>query len=205
MARSATTYADELFEVPAPNEDAGASNVVWMPIGGRPEGKPQRPARQERATLVLSEDPRAAVVVYDFGDDPTTHGTIDAPAEPRWLVPTVCALTRILDLPEGWNSYGAPRIQARAANTALDLLGSSAQDDSPAPIVVPTADGGVQLEWHAWGLDIELDVSPSEAPQLFFRDRRSNEIQEKQLTANLTPLFQALKVLAERAAREAGR
>jgi hypothetical protein len=204
MVRNAAAYADDLYEVVA-EEDHVTSNVTWTPFGRRPEGQVHRTAWQERTTLALSEDPRAAAVVYDFNDEPTTRGTIEAAEEPRWLAPTVSALTSVLGLPDGWNSYGAPRIQARAAQTAFDLLRSSAQEDSPAPIVVPTAEGGVQLEWHAWGLDVEVDVSPGEAPQLFFRDRQSNEVHEQELTTNLESLYRALKVLTERAAPETRR
>lgn len=197
MARSAVAYADELFEVPTAEEENMASDLAWMPVGSRPEGKPHGRWQPERTTLALSDDPRAALVVYE---EPTTRRTIEATEQPRWLGPTIGALMRALELPDGWNSYRAPRIQARAVNTALDLLRSSAQDDSPPPIVVPTAEGGVQLEWHAWGLDVELDVSPVAPPQLFFRDRRAAEgIREQELTTNLEPLHRALKVLAERA------
>lgn len=203
MARSAAAYSDEFLEVLPGSVGA---NIVWVPAERRSGSKVQRlhkPAPQERATVALTEDPR--VGAYDLSKALLANGTIEAIEDPRWLAPTVSALTRILELRDGWNSYGAPRIQRRAVNTVLELLGSSAQADSPVPIVVPTTDGGVQLEWHAWGLDVELEVSPGEAPQLFFRDRRSNEIQEDELTTDLVPLFQALKLLAERAAQEAGR
>lgn len=199
MARSAVAYADELFEVPTAEEDNVASDLVWMRVGSRPEGKPHGTWQPERTTLALSEDPKAALVVY-FTEEPTARTTIEATEHPRWLGPTVGALMRVLELPDGWDSYRAPRIDVRAVNTALDLLRSSAHDDSPPPIVVPTAEGGVQLEWHAWGLDVELDVSPVALPQLFFRDRRAVDgIREHELTTNLEPLNRALKVLAERA------
>jgi hypothetical protein len=55
-------------------------------------------------------------------------------------------------LPPGWDSYdGAPTSQA-AAVAALRLLSVL----TTAPAVVPCSDGGVQLEWHTQGVDIEI-------------------------------------------------
>lgn len=131
--------------------------------------------------------------------------TMEAAEEPRWRERTVLGLAKILGLSAGWDSYGAPRIQTRAVNLALHLLESAARDDAPAPIVVPTSDGGVQLEWHAWGLDVELEVPPQETPQLLFRDRRSAQEWEREVGADLGPLSEVLKILAERAGQERGR
>jgi hypothetical protein len=58
-----------------------------------------------------------------------------------------------------WDSYGAPRIDERAIQKAHELwrlLGESYQ-------VIPTSDGGVQLEEHRGGFDITVcvDVHPT--------------------------------------------
>jgi hypothetical protein len=44
----------------------------------------------------------------------------------------------------------------------MRLLESTMRDDTPAPWVVPLSDGGVQMEWHERGLDIEIGVPPSD-------------------------------------------
>jgi hypothetical protein len=38
------------------------------------------------------------------------------------------------------------------------------------PAVVPTADGGVQLEWHTPKFDIEIDVTSPQEVDMYFQD-----------------------------------
>lgn len=51
-------------------------------------------------------------------------------------------------LEEGWDSYGA----APVTQAALDVVRCIA--------VVPTVNGGVQVEWHANGWEVEIEVDP---------------------------------------------
>lgn len=48
-----------------------------------------------------------------------------------------------------WDTYGAPAI----TEEAMDALGSFS--------VVPRCNGGLQLEVHSDGCDIEIEISPS--------------------------------------------
>ena len=54
---------------------------------------------------------------------------------------------RLLDLPENWNSYGALPISGAAIKAAESMS------------IVPTCNGGVQLEWHINGHDIEIEFA----------------------------------------------
>ena len=140
-------------------------------------------------------------VAYEPKRTPHSAAVEGAGNEPAWIEPTVLRLAELLGLPEGWDSYRAKAIQGRVVSAALHLLESAALPYIPAPIVVPTADGGIQFEWHDLGLDIELEVHPAEAPQLFFRDRRSGEEWDQQLEADLGPLSKVLATVAERVGR----
>jgi hypothetical protein len=74
---------------------------------------------------------------------------------------TVSALLHMRWLEPGWDSYGAKEIDhgciSKAIESACQLSGSWHP--------VPLADGGVQLEQHADGLDIEITIrrAPDEA------------------------------------------
>ena len=61
------------------------------------------------------------------------------------------AIERLSDLPEGWDSYGAPRIEEAARKRAKEclhqvrsVLGQSYWN----PLVGPTPDAGVSLIWR---------------------------------------------------------
>lgn len=59
-------------------------------------------------------------------------------------------LDRLADLKANWDSYGAPALSSAALKVARTML--------DAPQVVPTPGGGIQLEWHQDGLDIEIVI-----------------------------------------------
>lgn len=80
---------------------------------------------------------------------------------PTWLAATICQLTTLLRLPPNWNSYGARPVALAAANRTVKLL-LSLPSEIPAPSIVPTSRGHVQIEWHQSNLDIEVEVRPQE-------------------------------------------
>jgi hypothetical protein len=66
-------------------------------------------------------------------------------------------LKELLDLSEGWDSYGADPIDPRAVDGAWRVLEVLEQE----PAVIPCVDGGVQLEWHRAMIDLEIRITPT--------------------------------------------
>ena len=63
-------------------------------------------------------------------------------------------ILKFKNLEENWDSYGARTISQKEIDAAiLALLDTSGIP----PQVVPTIGGGVQLEWHEFGCDIEIE------------------------------------------------
>lgn len=62
------------------------------------------------------------------------------------------AIANCTRLPHGWDSYGGEPTTQAAAVAALRFLDAL----RTAPAVVPCSDGGLQLEWHTAGYDIEV-------------------------------------------------
>lgn len=62
-------------------------------------------------------------------------------------------LDRLRALNSDWNSYGAPAIDPRAISVAESILGTPGQ-------ATPTNQGGVQIEWHCGGVDLEFVINP---------------------------------------------
>src|SRR5262245_45803740 len=87
---------------------------------------------------------RKPVIVY--GDDPGPTAWFDA---------SVTGMTHILGLARGWDSYDARPVARRSAQNALTFLARFVEATTAPPAVVPLSDGGVQLEWHRGGLDVE--------------------------------------------------
>jgi hypothetical protein len=89
----------------------------------------------------------------------TTQKAEPLPPIPAQLVPVVSKLHELLDLREGWNSYGARRIDPGAVVAALRIL-AQANWLGPLPNVAPTPRGGVELEWGGDDDGVEIECRP---------------------------------------------
>lgn len=67
---------------------------------------------------------------------------------------TLARLRQLADMEPNWDGYGAARIEPRAIERAILMLDSMQGDWWP----VPMSDGGVQLELHSGGFDIEITI-----------------------------------------------
>ena len=89
---------------------------------------------------------------------------------PPWFLPSIEALVDLLNLPAGWNSYSAKRIAPQNAKAALVLLGRLLDFETPPPMVVPRAQGNIQLEWHTDHIDIEIYIDSPDRVRFFAED-----------------------------------
>jgi hypothetical protein len=71
------------------------------------------------------------------------------------------SLNNLRNLEPNWDTYGAPAIAPESIDTAIRLARFLPDHAMPEPSVVPTSGGGVQLEWHQGGFDIEVEFLPS--------------------------------------------
>lgn len=117
--------------------------------------------------------------------------------QPVWLIPVVKMVGDLLNLPENWDSYGAHPINPMAAAFALQLLSETMRADTPVPVVVPTSSGGVQLEWHTRGIDLEVEIRSSSRLYVSYEDHRHGVEWEGELTSDLTRLGDFLSEFAQ--------
>jgi hypothetical protein len=98
----------------------------------------------------------------------------DALVSPAWLGRVKRRLRELMQLAAGWDSYGAPRVDPRIEPIAEDLIEWFAVDDMPAPDIFATTEGGIQIEWHIRGVNVEIDISPDEST-VYFHDIQSGD------------------------------
>lgn len=117
--------------------------------------------------------------------------------EPRWRSRVDQRLTELSKLRQGWDGYGADRISSTVLNFARSVLESVMSVQTPAPSIVPTHGGGLQLEWHIGGVDAELMIyRPFEAElNVSFGDGRPS-VEDKPLTTDFSELSKALCEIA---------
>jgi hypothetical protein len=115
-----------------------------------------------------------------------------------WYAPTLAAASTLLQLPDNWDKQGAVRVKPAIVQAAMTLLNGIMLDDTPAPSVVPTVRGGIQLEWHTRGIDLEVEFLTPSRIQGLFEDQREGVSWEKELSSDLAPLREAIANLSGR-------
>lgn len=154
-----------------------------------PEWRPSGTTTSMSARATLSAMPRVSFMGRQFLV--TVGGT-----PPPWVVPTIERIDELLSLTPNWDSYGAPGIDPVYVDAALRLLLDVMQENTPAPSMVPTSRGGIQLEWHAKGIDLEVElVTPSQVHG-FYEDARTGASWEADLTVDVKRLTEAITVLS---------
>lgn len=115
--------------------------------------------------------------------------------EPEWLRPTVAKMNQLLQLPPNWDSYGGQPVSLQSLGAALRLLFGLSKSTLPPPEVVPMSAGGVQLEWHQSGVDLEISVGSAGEISCYYRDGCGNEA-EGDLRSNLLEVRNGIEVLS---------
>lgn len=75
----------------------------------------------------------------------------------------------LLSLERGWDTYNADRIRPDAVERSLEFLMTVRVENRARPSVVPTVEGGIQLEWHQRGVHVEVEFPPFEDARVFVR------------------------------------
>ena len=91
---------------------------------------------------------------------------------PTWLPETVNSLNSLLALADNWDSYGACRISHETTLATIQVLCFVMEEQTPLPSIVPTPSGNIQLEWHRFGIDLEVEITSSKSYSISFEDER---------------------------------
>ena len=99
---------------------------------------------------------------------------------------------RLAGLRPGWDSYGACALSPVAVQRAIVLM----RADLPIPAVVPTRAGGIQMEWHRHGIDVEINVPPTGDIEYLVVDPERGVVLESTGSTDQATLFSTLARIA---------
>ena len=94
--------------------------------------------------------------------------TSEANVSGKWLPGTLRSLAGLPWSTDSWGSVGSKGTDERAVSRILSVLLAILDDNAPAPSVVPTWEGGVQVEWHGKEFDLEIEAMPSGGVDYFY-------------------------------------
>lgn len=152
--------------------------IVPVPVT---TGSPGAAIRSVSAPLLSFENFRRH---YEIGPDE------------EWQISVVEKLVEFSNLPNDWDGYGSPPVKWDAGMFALNVLSRVMLARTPAPQVVPSPTGGVQLEWHLAGVDLEFHIAAPYDCELWLEDHRTGRVVSASVTDDLSGLQEAVAMLS---------
>ena len=106
-----------------------------------------------------------------------------------YLVKAIQSLSHLHQLESCWDGRTAEMLTDDACETAVRLLVSLAIPAPPTVQLVPLTDGGVQLEWHAGGNDVEIEVDAIGEVHAFISAPDGSDVLNQELPPSLISLI----------------
>ena len=118
---------------------------------------------------------------------------------PSWVDSTLRQLEALSGLGKDWDSYGAPSVTRSRIPQAYSLIQAVMDDRAPAPTLVPTPDGSIQIEWPSCDVELEVSLVSDADLDVVFDDLRGEvPSYEGVLSYNIAPLVKYVRLLAAR-------
>lgn len=116
--------------------------------------QPRLPLGEANQALLTGRRPadRRALALRHYDD----AGNPSPP--PSWAAHAHQELQRLVDLPAGWDGHRAKPVTEAAVQAVVRVLAEVMTERTPFPQYFPLPDGGLQVEWHADGHDIEIEA-----------------------------------------------
>lgn len=168
------------------------------------------PHGHEAERFLLSDAELARASGAETGGDDLVGTATLGPVEPHRRIvlevesrahlqrvrPVVESCLALLDLRPGWDSYGAKSLDLDLVESGLALIVALLKQPNPAPTVVPTSGGSIQLEWHLPGKDLEIEVVGVHRYSFIYEDENTGDSAEGEVVGDIEPLLDRVSKLS---------
>ena len=152
--------------------------------GEEEQGKGGRfPVRQRRVDNTSSSS-----AFSNAGSDDAEEGV--------WVSAAITRIFELTKLPAGWDGHAGIKVNVSTAIFAMEVMKHCAIKGVPEPAIVPLSYGGVQLEWHRRGWDLELEILQPNSITVLASKSGSTQCAELTLSTDLAPLMKHLRKIA---------
>lgn len=100
---------------------------------------------------------------------PSVESDLDLSPAP-WIAEVATRFAELLALPHNWDGHGGESTAPETVEAAGRFLTTVMASSTSAPTIVPTSSGGLQLEWHRGGFDVELLFGDEDVPLLYLAE-----------------------------------
>ena len=106
-------------------------------------------------------------------------------------------LVRLREFRAGWDGHRASPIRSTVIDYVCNLLPKLVIGGVPAPFIAPLPSGGLQLEWHRNGWDVEIEISGPGQLYAYALEIATGHEWEKNLTDDLAQLRPKLVAISK--------
>jgi len=93
---------------------------------------------------------------------------------PAWAVDAYRAISRLAELPFGWDGQASPPLQESAKASASRVIEELKRyDELPSPHIGPTVGGGLGIEWHHGSRELDVEILPDGSMEYLKTEVRS--------------------------------
>jgi hypothetical protein len=118
--------------------------------------------------------------------------------ETSWSGDVTKRLSELVGLSVGWDGYTGRPVDFAIACFAHQLTLTVCVHGAPCPSLVPGSDGTLQVEWHAGGFDIELDILAVNKVRAWRADARTGREDELELSVDFAAVYQWMTEMRDR-------
>lgn len=118
--------------------------------------------------------------------------------EPKWRQAVVEQLQDVSRLEEGWDGFGGGPIRRDVITFAAHVLNQIMLATAPPPQLTPMSHGGLMLEWHENGIDLEMEIEKPGRLWVSFEDHIEHIEQEGLVTVDLQKILMPIEKLTKR-------
>lgn len=155
---------------------------------------PDRPRTPENGAALTT--PPATEVRFQRAGTPDVVVRFH-PTAPHWLRDIAQRLDELTDFPTGWDGHDARPMTEDAVVMMLHVLQQVATPGVPVPDMVLSPEGGLQVEWHQGGWDVEIEVRASGDIEAWARPVDGRDAMWSETLVDLPQFVQVLRGLAE--------
>jgi hypothetical protein len=104
-------------------------------------------------------------------------------------------LAELLRLPAGWDGHNARPVSRAIVDFATYLLPRLIGPGTPPAFIAPLPSGGLQLEWHRNGWDLEIEICAPSELYAYARELATGREWECELRDDISELAPKLEVV----------